>query len=371
MPMHYQQRGDYGAPDENYDGHSGQSKLNQYNYTSTSSNIQEAPLHSRGMTPEQYEAQRRVATPQRNRHRASSRVPPPGKFASQEQPAQETQPFTQMQPSPAPRRHGYSMSQQQPPSPPSRGQHNQRHYSQQPSSQYAHNYQQNVVYPQNTPQYANQRSSHHHALGPSKEGNQARTTSQKYHFQLQQQIHKYEEERQQAETREDQYNIQFMQEREEEIQDINKKVNQVNDIYSELAGLIDGQQDLIDKVDMNIEESHANAKAGIANYEEARLRLENPIKEDLFGDKLGTKTDHRPTTPREAGRRRVKNAKKKKRKSAAYDSGEDAIDCKTPFETISDDLKEVVNDMKIFGSKMFIACTEPDDADYNEYASRR
>ena len=170
MPMHYQQRGDYGAPDENYDGHSGQSKLNQYNYTSTSSNIQEAPLHSRGMTPEQYEAQRRVATPQRNRHRASSRVPPPGKFASQEQPAQETQPFTQMQPSPAPRRHDYSMSQQQPPSPPSRGQHNQRHYSQQPSSQYAHNYQQNVVYPQNTPQYANQRSSHHHALGPSKEG---------------------------------------------------------------------------------------------------------------------------------------------------------------------------------------------------------
>jgi hypothetical protein len=37
---------------------------------------------------------------------------------------------------------------------------------------------------------------------------------------------------------------------------------------------------------MSIEDSHANTKAGFENYEEERFELENPIKDDIFGDKL-------------------------------------------------------------------------------------
>ena len=52
---------------------------------------------------------------------------------------------------------------------------------------------------------------------------------------------KYQEPRQEAELREDQYNIQLMHEREAEILEINQKVTKVNEIYRDLARLIDGQ----------------------------------------------------------------------------------------------------------------------------------
>jgi len=158
-----------------------------------------------------------------------------------------------------------------------------------------------------------------------------------------------------------------MREREAEIMDINKKMTKVNEIYKDLAGMIDGQQDLIDNLDINIEEANAHTQMGAQNYDEARLRFENPIMADPFGEKLGKKSRNRPEDPRAAGKSRVRNAKSRSRKSSSYD--EDDFDCKTPFESIQDDLKDVVNDVKIFGSKMFLACTAP-DTDFNEYAYR-
>ena len=176
----------------------------------------------------------------------------------------------------------------------------------------------------------------------------------------------------QAVDMEDQYNLQLLREREAEVAAINEKMNKVNEIYKDLAGLIEGQQDLIEKVDMNIEESHAHTKSGITNYEEARLRMENPMMEDPFGDKLGRRpASARPNTPRDAGKRRVRNARdrNKGKKSSKYEDDDD-IECKDPFETIQEDLQDVINDVKSFGARMFLACTAPED-DYNEYASHR
>ena len=177
-----------------------------------------------------------------------------------------------------------------------------------------------------------------------------------------------EKEQRTAVEREESYNIRFMKEREAEIQDINSKVKKVNEIYADLAGLIDGQQDLIDQVDMAIEEANTHTKEGVTNYEQARLVFENPISEDLFGDKIGR---DRPKTPREEDRRRLRNARDRNRRSreASYQSSE--FDCKTPFETIHDDLKEVLKDVKTFGNRVFLACTAPSEGQYNEYATYR
>lgn len=179
-------------------------------------------------------------------------------------------------------------------------------------------------------------------------------------------------ERLRAEQREDQYQLQLMQERESEIAEINEKVKTVNEIYKDLAELIDGQQDLIDKIDISLEEGNAYTKAGINNYEEARLRFENPILEDPFGDKLGKPSRHsRPGTPRDAGRRRVRGARHRTENgNDTYSDNLHEFDCRAPFETIQDDLREVLRDVKSFGSKIVLACTAP-NVSYNEYATYR
>lgn len=357
MPSHYQQSSEYRAPEDHYRDHS-----NRPSKPSSS---------TRGMTPEQYQA-RRGATPQRDRSRASSvqrRPPPPGKFASQRQTVQEAQTYAQRQPSPSPRRQGNSVPQHQqysrmpPPPPPDpnngRGPSRQRQRrSTQTSNQHARSSHSNIM----NDHSKNKRNSQRSVATESRQQDNP-TASQLYHLQLQQELKQQEEQQRQAVEREEEYNVQFIQEREEDIKDINKKVNQVNEIYSDLAGLIDGQQDLIEKIDVNIEDSHAHTKAGFDNYEEARLRLENPIMDDMFGDKLNADTKRRPKP-------RSRNAKNYGRKSASYDF-DDGFDCVTPFESISEDFIDVVNDVKTFGSKMFIACTQPehDDRHYNEYAS--
>eukprot|EP00979_Chaetoceros_neogracilis_P001920 scaffold349_cov267-Chaetoceros_neogracile.AAC.15 len=196
---------------------------------------------------------------------------------------------------------------------------------------------------------------------------QAQTRQKEQMFQMQQG-------QRQAVDLEDQYNMHLMREREAEVAAINEKVNKVNDIYTDLAGLIEGQQDLIEKVDMNIEESHAHTKSGVTNYAEARFRMENPMMKDPFGDNLGKRPDSaRPKTPRDAGKRRVKKAREKnKRKISSTYEDDDDIDCQDPFETMQEDLKDVINDMKSFGARIFLACTAPEnDYDKNEYATYR
>ena len=376
MTMHYQNHAGYSSSEDYYN--SGGHNSRQHERPKQSQSQSSSRPSSKGMTPEEYEAERRSSTPQRKSKVPTRRAPPPGKFAPQghsfERNAAQQRHIQQGSPR---NKHPSPMRQPPPPPPPpSASQHHARKYTSPQHQQNKYSYEQHGFH--NVSQTSlkhfspDQRSGQHHLSSPrqnyQEEERQGQTPQQRDFFELKQQIQNFEEGRQQAEIREDHYARKVAQERESEINKINHKVHQVNDIYRDLAGLIDGQQDLIEKVDINIEDANAHTRAGIDNYDEARLRLENPIMEDLYGDKLGKKKTKRSTNP---GKNKGKNASKNKRKSADYDLDED-FDCKTAFdfETISEDLKEVVKDMKMFGSKVFTACTAPEDYQYNEYASR-
>jgi hypothetical protein len=180
-------------------------------------------------------------------------------------------------------------------------------------------------------------------------------------------------ERLRQENRDDEIQLQLIRERESEIADINQKVNKVNEIYKDLAELINGQQDLIDQIDVSLEESNVYTQSGINNYEEARLRFENPILEDPFGDKLGSHSKYAQAGSlgdQEGRRRRIRGAPRNAVKVPRNDD-EQQFDCTVPFETIQDDLKEVLRDVKSLGSKIVLACTAPNVQYYNEYTTYR
>jgi len=62
-------------------------------------------------------------------------------------------------------------------------------------------------------------------------------------------------------------------EREDEIKKISHKMQQVNDIYQDLAELVDGQQEQIDAVEENIHTSKHSVDEGLKHIEYARDRL--------------------------------------------------------------------------------------------------
>jgi len=68
---------------------------------------------------------------------------------------------------------------------------------------------------------------------------------------------------------EDQLNEQLMREREAEIREINKGMHTVNEIYKDLAHIVQAQQEDVDKIENMMEESNANAKSGLNHIEKA------------------------------------------------------------------------------------------------------
>ena len=61
----------------------------------------------------------------------------------------------------------------------------------------------------------------------------------------------------------------IMREREEEIRNINRGMHQVNEIYKDLAHIVGSQQDDIDTIEVQMEESRANAESGLKQVEKA------------------------------------------------------------------------------------------------------
>jgi len=169
-----------------------------------------------------------------------------------------------------------------------------------------------------------------------------------------------------AGQREEDYSKQLMREREAEILEINRKVHTVNEIYADLANIIGEQQDLIDNVDNNIDDAYANTMAGKGEIEDARLYAEKPIHKDFFGDQL-----HSPVKGDDGGIRSPKRKKRRgKKKSRSRATEEEGLDCPLPLETLQGDLKDVVNDIKTFGVKLFTACAAPEVGDVTEYTLR-
>ena len=64
-------------------------------------------------------------------------------------------------------------------------------------------------------------------------------------------------------------NEEIMREREEEIRHINRGMHQVNEIYKDLASIVGSQQDQIDQIETQMEDSRVNAESGLKHITKA------------------------------------------------------------------------------------------------------
>ena len=67
----------------------------------------------------------------------------------------------------------------------------------------------------------------------------------------------------------------IMREREEEIRKINQGMHQVNAIYKDLAHIVAGQQEHVDAIETQMEDSRANAEAGLNQVQKANEQFGN------------------------------------------------------------------------------------------------
>jgi len=64
-------------------------------------------------------------------------------------------------------------------------------------------------------------------------------------------------------------NEEIMRERENEIRNINRGMHQVNEIYKDLAHIVGSQQEQIDQIETQMEESKVNAQQGLSHIQKA------------------------------------------------------------------------------------------------------
>jgi len=67
-------------------------------------------------------------------------------------------------------------------------------------------------------------------------------------------------------------NQEIMREREEEIRNINRGMHQVNEIYKDLAHIVGSQQEQVDQIENQMEQSKANAEQGLSHIQKANLK---------------------------------------------------------------------------------------------------
>jgi syntaxin 7 len=70
-------------------------------------------------------------------------------------------------------------------------------------------------------------------------------------------------------------NADIMREREEEIRNINRGMHQVNEIYKDLAHIVGSQQEQVDNIETQMEESRVNAESGLQQVEKANEKFGN------------------------------------------------------------------------------------------------
>jgi len=78
-----------------------------------------------------------------------------------------------------------------------------------------------------------------------------------------------DQERIQIQLQEDRLAEEIMREREQEIRNINKGMHQVNEIYKDLAHIVGSQQEQIDTIETQMEDSRMNAESGLQQVEKA------------------------------------------------------------------------------------------------------
>jgi t-SNARE complex subunit (syntaxin) len=77
------------------------------------------------------------------------------------------------------------------------------------------------------------------------------------------------QQQQQLQLMEDRLHEQLMREREAEIRNINQGMHTVNEIYKDLAHIVSEQQEGIDQIETQMEDSRANAEQGLKQVEVA------------------------------------------------------------------------------------------------------
>lgn len=85
----------------------------------------------------------------------------------------------------------------------------------------------------------------------------------------------FQQQHQQLQLQEDRLQEEIMREREEEIRNINKGMHTVNEIYKDLAHIVGQQQDHIDQIETQMEDSRANADSGLQQVEKANEKYGN------------------------------------------------------------------------------------------------
>ena len=83
------------------------------------------------------------------------------------------------------------------------------------------------------------------------------------------------QQQQQLQHDHDQWNEQIMREREEELRSLNRGMHQVNEIFKDLAALVSNQQEQVDSIETQMEESRVNAEQGLAQVEKANEKYGN------------------------------------------------------------------------------------------------
>lgn len=78
---------------------------------------------------------------------------------------------------------------------------------------------------------------------------------------------------QRLQLEQDRLNESIMREREEEIRKINKGMHQVNEIYKDLAHIVGSQQEQIDSIETQMEDSRANAESGLGQIQKANEKF--------------------------------------------------------------------------------------------------
>lgn len=87
-----------------------------------------------------------------------------------------------------------------------------------------------------------------------------------------------------SQQREQDYAIQLMREREQELQDINHKMHVVNEIYKDLGEVVDQQQEQIDTIENQFARTADNTRRGLEQLEKANAKGNNKNNKKQDGE---------------------------------------------------------------------------------------
>ncbi|CAJ1951572.1 unnamed protein product [Cylindrotheca closterium] len=86
------------------------------------------------------------------------------------------------------------------------------------------------------------------------------------------------------ESEEEEFFDRAMREREQEVNNIHQSMRTVNEIYQDLADIVDGQQEKIDNLADRVEESKSNTKYGLEQIQDAVMGMCAPMETGDAGD---------------------------------------------------------------------------------------